>query len=122
MKKIIFTLLLMVSVSVYSFSEGGKVLVTAGGGVGGFDGRAAGTLSASAGINIRPWLEGGISMTAFHTLERNYSDGEGKTFQAESGYAVFYLRPHFAIGSRYRSYAAETGMFFPVQFFRKKAT
>lgn len=77
-----------------------KLFITAGGGITEFDGKAAGTLSASAGTNLLPWLEGGINLTAFHTLERSYKGTEGRDFQAESGFAAIYLRPHFVIGGK----------------------
>ena len=104
MKKTILTLMmLIIMATAFVMAEEGKLIITAGGGGSEFDGKTAGTISASAGTNIKPWLEVGISMTAFHTLERNYSDGmtPEKTYQAESGYAVFYLRPHFALGNRF---------------------
>lgn len=77
-----------------------KLLIEAGIGITQFDENPAATLSASAGTRMFGWLDGGLTFTAFHTLERNYSDEKGRTFQAESGFAALYLRPFFAVSER----------------------
>ena len=69
-------------------------------GAGQLDSRPVGELGLTLGTRLTPWLDGGASAGAFHTLEREYEDEQGRAYQAESGFTALYLRPHVDIGER----------------------
>jgi hypothetical protein len=81
-----------------AFGEG--LYLQAAVGAGELDGRPVGELGLRLGTKLTPWLDGGAHAAAFHTLEREYEDAKGRTYQAESGYTALYLRPHLGIGER----------------------
>jgi hypothetical protein len=99
MKKQILTILVGLFV-LGGIAHGEGLYVSTGVGAGTFDERPIGQLGLRLGTDLLSWLEGGVHGTAFHTLEREYTDEAGRTYQAESGYTALYLRPHLRLGKR----------------------
>lgn len=57
---------------------------------------------ATALARIRPlqWLDLEVSATAIHPLERSYRDEAGRTYQSETAWSGFGLRPFVSVGDR----------------------
>ena len=84
------------------FAENGKpdVKVYAGSGGASLDGEAVVSLDVKLAYSALPWLNIGVQGTAYHTLEREYRDADGNSYQAESGLIGFFIQPHWSLTER----------------------
>lgn len=78
----------------------GEFRIYAGAGVTQLDGEPVLALNGRISYNLKEWLDLGAEASAYHTLEREYSDSMGRTFQAESGSWGLFLRPNWDLTDR----------------------
>lgn len=96
----VLVLLLCTGITVSTAAALPLIDLEAGAAAGTFDGQPVGELYAGGGVRVAPWLDIQLSGTAIHTLERSYTDGQGKAYQSEVGWMGVGIRPFITMGER----------------------
>ena len=100
MKKTFVVCILTLSIiSVYGNTEKGKsdVMFQLESGITSLDNQAVISIGGSFMYRMASWLDVGLEGSLFHTLERQYEDSLGKSYQAESATTHQFLQPFWKV-------------------------
>jgi len=80
--------------------QSGVFRIYAGAGSTQLDGEAVLALNGRISYSLKKWLDLGVQASAYHTLEREYTDDLGQSYQAESGLSGLFIRPNWDLTQR----------------------
>ncbi len=104
MKKcIVFCFIVISTFSIYGTTgkELSRLMIHVGSGVTSLDNKPVISFNGDLTFAMTSRLNLGMSGSVFHTLEREYTDSSGKTYQAESATTEIFLQPHWAFDDKW---------------------
>jgi|GEM_PF-3991439 len=104
MKKIIvFCILVISTFSIYGTTDKdvSRFMIHLGSGLTSLDNKPVISFNGTLTFAMTPSLNLGMGGSVFHTLEREYQDSLGKTYQAESATTELFLQQHWAVNDKW---------------------
>jgi len=102
-KLIVFCILVIGTFSIYgnTGNEDSRFTIRMGSGVTSFDTKPVITFNGTLTFAMTPSVNLGMEGSVFHTLEREYTDSFGKTYQAESAITEVFLQQHWTVNDKW---------------------
>jgi len=78
----------------------GAITIYAGAGATRLDGEPVVSLNGRVSYSFKKWIDVGAEGSIYHTLEREYTNNLGQSYQAESGLWGLFIRPNWDLTDR----------------------
>jgi len=102
-KLIVFCILVISTFSIYGNTQNeiSRFTIHVGSGVTSLDNKPVISFNGDLTFAMTPSVNLGMAGSVIHTLEREYTDSSGKTYQAESAITEVFLQQHWAVNDKW---------------------